>query len=93
MSMPSAEARARELDELYSISTPCRLAIVVQLRAAESAARAEQLEADCRAVCRECNAGTKLIRVGEAWFHDTEAVRGEWCKAAPIRAGGETEST
>jgi len=108
MTPPSAKERARKL--ALAFVTPMQLgedafrALVTisesHFRAAESAARAEQLEADCRAVCRGCREGQELFRgVGDragTWLHREPFGKGgviAMCFAQAIHDGGEKEST
>lgn len=91
--MTSAQQQARDvLNKLYSKPYPgshaythAADAIAAAIAQAEQAARDEQMERDCAAVCEKCAGGNKdIVPVGENhWAHKG----GAWitCYAEPIR--------
>jgi len=91
MSTPSAEERVSQAFNDYYNGTDQNddlfRHIVDAIRAAEDAARAEQREVDCRAVCKLCREGYALGEVmitGAVWHRVNGRIRK--CDAQTIRA-------
>lgn len=106
MTTPTPEERAEMARQLYETLSRgghtfqhARFERIVtdHIKRAIAAARALQLEEDCRAVCAHCRDGaakklwsTDIDEWG--WWHETRGGL-RHCDAATIRAGGEKEST